>query len=491
MQMPAVERGVPASASVATQVGDDNNEPAEHRVSVDTLLTGQASAKRRTWVTLFRGTPWERNKMPSPRGFTTPSLRALKVLAVILLASAILATALAFHFSRAAEIHRFKHRFQAACTQAFASLQMVTDAKVTVATQCSKQLALFQYLDRPNVTMEIMSGLTSVGMDILTVTQGQRLSWVFLVEDASRADFESIMAEAVADGTMRDDETHFWQFDERHQTVAAPRAPLYAIVWVRVPLAPTGQLFNYMGDPTYASAISHSIMTNQTTVSDVLPRTASDPADAEMPSSFIFAPAWLYEEFSVGEATTTLQRALASSRGSACGYSFHWAIAVRDALNSLLNSAVVTLQSANGVVSSFVASKGEVTEMYGYDARARAVPAALRKYECKGSLRVGGWSAPWRVSIYPTTEQWDFNITSHPVRDALIITSLLFLCILIFAAYELVVRRRDARVKSTLRKQINEVMNMRRSLDEAHEREAQAEALVRAYTARACIANER
>ena len=269
----------------------------------------------------------------------------------------------------------------------------------------------------------------------------------------------------------------------------SPQAPLYSVVWVQTLFEghnPTNMvLFNSLEDPKRARAAQAALATNQTTLTGVMRHGFQDPAGTVQPISAVYAPSWVYDTYHPSSTPSTIdQRAASLSRGSVCSYSFAWLAVIEDSLASLLESAVLVLRwldsSGDGDgddVYTFSASRGRVNGVAEGDTHRTLTPRNLQKYARSRTLSVAGISR-FKVTLYPTREQYRLSVGTTAMRDALIVSGLLFLSVLIILAYEFVVRKRDLRLSGMFDKQHKDIGAMRRSVDLAHEREAQAEALV-------------
>ena len=431
-------------------------------------------------------------------------LQALRALVVCTLIGSILATALAFHFGASvaplpallspsltrlccavhqSEVTHFERRFVAASGQTFVALQRTLNQKVVSAQLCAKHLAVLSYVDRANTTDYVTGRVQDEGEDVLRVSLGNRLAWEFLVEDARRAEFERIAAEAADVGAIeRPLLDRIWQLNQSGQRVASPPALLYSVMWAQTALDRGSLvLFNSNSVPARARAARAALATNQTTVSGVIRTGLLDPADVLKPVSVVYSPSWIYDQFHPTSTPSTInQRAAAVSRGSVCSYSFRWLTAIEDSLASHFDSALLVLQcldDGDGEIYTFSVTRGRVDTIAEGDAHRTLTPRKLQKYKRVQTLSVAGTSH-WRVTLYPRRDQYGLSVGSTSMRDALIVSGLLFLSLLIIVAYEFVVRKRDMRVSGMFNKQIKDLGEMRRSVDLAHEREAQAEALV-------------
>ena len=403
----------------------------------------------------------------------------------------------------------FEKRFVAASGQTFGALQRSLNEKVVTTKLCAKQLAVFTYVDRANTTNYVTERVQDEGDDLLEVTrvrlchcsrgvgvchshatafQGNRLAWEFLVDDARHAEFERIAAEAAVEGVIdKPPLSHIWQFNESGQTVTSPQAPLYSVVWAQTHFQghnPTNMaMFNSLEEPKRARAAQAALATNQTTLTGVMRHGFQDPADTVQPISAVYAPSWVYDTYHPPSTPSTIdQRAESVSRGSVCSYSFTWLAVIEESLASLLESAVLVLRwldSSGGGddVYTFTASHGRVSAIAEGDMHRTLTPRKLQKFARSRTLSVAGISR-FKVTLYPTREQYHLIVGTTAMRDALIVSGLLFLSLLIVLVYEFVVRRRDLRLSGMFDKQHKDIGAMRRSVDLAHEREAQAEALV-------------
>jgi signal transduction histidine kinase len=407
------------------------------------------------------------------------------------------------------EVTRFERRFVAASGQTFVALQRSLNAKVVTTRLCAKQLAVFTYVDRANTTNYVTRRVQDEGEDLIEVTrvrhchcdravkpnhsqaaalQGNRLAWEFLVDDARHVEFERIAAEAAAEGVIEKPTLpNIWQFNESGQAETSPRAPLYSVVWVQAPFESQNQsnmvLFNSLEEPKRARAAQAALATNQTTLTGIMRHGFQDPADTVQPISAVYAPAWVYDTYHPPSTPSTVdQRAASVSRGSVCSYSFKWLTVIEESLVSVLESSVLVLRwldsSGDGDdVYTFSASRGRVSAIAEGDAHRSLTPRKLQKYARSRTLSVAGISR-FRVTLYPAREQYRLIVGTTAMRDALIISGLLSLSLIIIILYECVVRRRDRRLTGMLGKQIQDISVMRQSVDLATEREKQAEALV-------------
>jgi hypothetical protein len=272
-------------------------------------------------------------------------------------------------------------------------------------------------------------GFEAFGADLLSVTRARHVTWLALVTDAQRPEFEANAAEAAARldasgalaAQVRADGIRAVVVDARSGARTgyrrAPRAPLYAAAWAHAPHDTNGTngtldaffLADHLSEPLRAAALRRTLATSAPAATDLAPYSFVDPPGSAAPCSVLYAPAWPAAKAnatygvgiapSTGVTTCTPAGAPASVGSALCALSFRWQSLLEEALPRFVDSIVAVLRSPAGAQHTFSVSGRAVRSIGSGDLHARLV-GGLHKEERR--IRVNLTDDVWNITLYPT-----------------------------------------------------------------------------------------
>lgn len=396
---------------------------------------------------------------------------ALKAFVVLALCAAVAISALMFHADHARDVREFEQRYDAAVSTMSGALNQTVAEKAATALLGAKFLAA---LPRVSADDAELSALYADAMpDLVQATQAQFHGWLLVVPGAQLAE---VNAAAAALSAVVDVPTpHVWEHDAATGAAvpSPPGRPRYAVLWQHTPAALRFMNVLSMNTATRSAALDAVIASQRPTLSGLLPALCSDPPGADAPGAMMYA---LINSSSVTRNDSITGCIMASVEHRISTVGFHWTDALQAALSHRISGVAVVLRAPSGAMHTFRDGDGGFVSVAPGDAAAALVPAALlRRYGRVVPFGVGG-DGGWSVTVYPTAAQYALHVGDAQRDAALVVCGVLTICLMLFAFYELVVRRKAARLNETLRTNLLEVTRMQAAVQEGYKREAQVEA---------------
>ncbi len=322
--------------------------------------------------------------------------------------------------------------------------------------------------------------------DLLAATRAEFNGWLLYLDADALAQLDADAA-AVSAG---DAATYngVWELDAATGVVRQPpnAAPRYAVLWAHLPWNLRFQNVLALETAARMAALDAVVATQQPAVTGLLPHLCSDAPGSDAPGTIVYAPIWPHHSAgTLLRNTTVTQRVMARTPHAFSAFGFHWRRMLNEALAHRITGVVVVLHApaaqplaaghhAHGRSSSahtFRNDNGAFVSVAPGDRSAELVPPRLQRFG-----RTALFGAGWSVTVYPLPALYDLHVTPAPRNNALLVGGLLLLCALLFLFYELIVRKRAARLNAALRANLGEVTRMQRAVAEGYRREAQAEA---------------
>ena len=338
---------------------------------------------------------------------------------------------------------------------------------------------------------EVDSSFQSIFPDLLSATHGEFVGWSLAVPPSALAAVNAAAAVVSANDSSTRHEV--WELSPGAPGgVAAPPAPAnaYAVLWAHLPWKLRFQNVLAMERATRVAVINAAIRSGQPVVSGMLPYLCSDAMDDDMPGSVVYVPVWTQPQPAAMRNTTTA-RLMASLQHTFCTYGFHWNRLLQDALAHRVTGVAVVLRAPAATADSpphdytFAAGMDGTFQAIGAgDVSTALVAPPLRRYARDVALRMPGGAA-WRCTVYPTEALHGLYVTSAPRTGGAAVGGALAACTLLFLFYEVVVRRRAARLTSQLRSNLDACTRMQQQVEAGYRREAQAQARLLAEEAAA------
>ena len=205
------------------------------------------------------------------------------------------------------EAHSFRMQFEASVEQLRTNFQQRLHIQIKSATMGAKYIAGLP--DKGMGLGQYIPGFQSFADDVINVTDASASTWLTLVLDSERADFE-LRAQVAANRTDSSGaflrEVQARGIGQRgnltasggiSQFVRRDQAPFYFVAWANTPRnLNRGEqyfLFDIYSDPMRRVALDRMIATSQPAMTDLSDFTFADPPGTIHPSSVMFAPAWV------------------------------------------------------------------------------------------------------------------------------------------------------------------------------------------------------
>ena len=269
------------------------------------------------------------------------------------------------------------------------------------------------------------------------------------------------------------------------------QASRYAVLWAHLPWALRFQNVLAVERATRVAVVNATIRTGLPAVSGLLPHLCSDAMDDDMPGSVVYVPVWTQPQPAEVRNTTTA-RLMASLQHTFFTYGLHWNRLLEDALAHRITGVVVVLHAPGATADAppreytFAAGMdGTFAPIGAGDVSTALVASPLRSYARGIELSVPGGLGAWRCTIYPTEALYGLYVTTAPRTGGAAVGGALAACTLLFLFYEMVVRRRAARLTAQLRGNLDAVNRMQQQVEAGYRREAQAQARLLAEEAAA------
>ena len=263
-----------------------------------------------------------------------------------------------------------------------------------------------------------ISGFQAFGEDLLNVSGAQVATWLQLVTDAQRPEFEAaavvaaqlvdpsgaLAAQVRAEGIRVSNGSAMGPVARFER---APPSPFYVAAWANaprgVPRLQDYALFDVHSNPLRRVVLDTVLATGAPAISEISGFTFVDPPDSMNPSSVVIAPAW--PDNSSGNTYGVLPApggSLSNATGqSFCAIAFHWATVVQRALPRFSDGIVAVLRSPGATAFTFAVSGREVRNVGLGDRHAPLV----RDLEAEGrSVNITVAGSAWSLQVYPTPE---------------------------------------------------------------------------------------
>ena len=370
-----------------------------------------------------------------------------------------------------AEVRSLWRAFDAAVVATNSSFQKQLDLKVLAAQTGAQYLVLLPDPSAGGGTYE--PGFQAVGESLLNITRSTSFIWLVVVADAQRADFEAgalraaqlqdpsgQLAAQVAQDGIREYNASTGQFHP------AARAPLYVVRWGTLPRDDPSLKLNHLqniyNDPFRQQYLMRALNTGQPVLTPVLLGLIRDVTmNQHPPSSLVYFP-------------ITLTAPTNGTGRAFCANGFHWATLLSQTVPQSIVSALIVLRGPDNASRTFIWDGSEATDGGAGDLSGLLLPKRLQRH---GRSFVGhATGSDWRVTLYPTPALEHQFISDAPRNTALAVISASLACVLLFAIYECLVRRRAQLMNGVLRQHVTELQRMKRDVEDGCAREAQAQA---------------
>ena len=336
---------------------------------------------------------------------------------------------------------------------------------------------------------EVDAAFQSLFPDLLAATHGEFVAWSLAVPPGALAAVNA--AAAVVSANDSSTRHGVWELSPGAPGGIAPPAPAdaYAVLWAHLPWDLRFQNVLAMERATRTAVIAAAIRSGQPVVSGMLPHLCSDAPGDDMPGSVVYVPVWTQPRPAAMQNTTTA-RLMASLQHTFCTFGFHWSRLLQDALAHRVTGVVVVLHAPAAADAqprqyTFAAGMdGTFQAIGGGDVSTALVAPPLRRYARDVALRMPGGNV-WRCTIYPTDSLYGLYVTNAPRTGGAAVGGALAACTLLFLFYEVVVRRRAARLTAQLRGNLDACSRMQQQVEAGYRREAQAQARLLAEEAAA------
>jgi hypothetical protein len=308
--------------------------------------------------------------------------------------------------------------------------------------------------------------LQLLGSQLVALSHARTLNWnVLLVGEAQRAAYEAAATEAA--GGLPDallaHRLAGGLSDNLTATAPSPVAlsPRYLPIFDLIP-ASGRSLVNFDilssgSTPERRAACDTAAATGVPAATDLL-RGTFLAGGVYAPATTVFAPA-LAPGAPVGTPPFGV-----------CALSFEWAAILADALPAYAGDIAAVITSASGRQATLqLTSSGATALEPGGDLHDRSLDAWVQTF----SMQLGGDA--WSLTLYPTCGPTDNHSLEEPERNAGVIVACVTACALIFAFYELHVRRRSGVLIAALAANLKEVVAMKAEVERAAAQEASAQ----------------
>jgi hypothetical protein len=170
-------------------------------------------------------------------------------------------------------------------------------------------------------------------------------------------------------------------------------------------------LFDALSDPLRAAALRRARETSLPAMTDFVSWTFADAAGTVVPSSIVYAPAWVYANNTYGmgvapalsNASDGAAANLDNNPGDAfCAIAFHWAAVLQDALPRFVSGAIVAvLRSPSGGAHTF-SVRGHAVLDVGPGDRHGALVNGMAGDAHRLDVSVAG--DQWSITLFPTPQ---------------------------------------------------------------------------------------